>query len=155
LNEWTSFAGGGPEATEAVTSAFVAAYPNESPSEASQVDMLLRLPLLKIMAHKADQGGAPVYAYVFTYDDDMGGAYHGAEIPFVFAHATSPQPLATQMWQAWVSFARDGVPSADGLPTWEPYTRDGGATMILDTQPELVYGHDVELISTVAPDYAW
>ena len=44
--------------TEEVKAAYREAYPNEDPEGAGTVDTLLRLPLLKIMSHKADQGGA-------------------------------------------------------------------------------------------------
>lgn len=63
--------------------------------------------------------------------------------------------LASQISQAWINFAKTGTPSADGLPEWEPYTREGGATMILDTQSRLAYHHDQELLSILAPDYVY
>ena len=65
------------------------------------------------------------------------------------------QALADQISMVWINFARNGVPSADGLPEWEPYTRESGATMILDTQPELVYHHDQTLMELLAPDYTY
>ena len=106
----------------------------------------IRIPLLNIMSHKAAQGGAPVYAYMFTYGD----SYHGAEIPYVFETvedaAEEQQSMETMMSQAWINFAKNGVPSADELPEWEPYTVDGGATMILDTEPYMAYHHDDELL---------
>ena len=46
-------------------------------------------------------------------------------------------------------------PSADGIPEWEPYTRESGATMLLDTESQLVYHHDQELMSILAPDYVY
>ena len=55
----------------------------------------------------------------------------------------------------WVSFARTGIPGGDGIPAWEPYTRESGATMLLDTQAELVYHHDRELMNLMAPDYVY
>ena len=148
LNEWTHFMGG-PQSnmTNAAVEAFAQAYPNMEPSEAPYVDTFIRLPMLKIMSHKADQGGAPVFAYVLA----IGNAYHGAEIPYVFANID--QSLAEQISQAWVSFARTGTPGADTLPQWEPYNRENGATMILENQSELVYGHDKQLMALLAPDY--
>ncbi|MDO5350959.1 MAG: carboxylesterase family protein, partial [Lachnospiraceae bacterium] len=120
-----------------------------------QVDTTtIRLPLLKIMTHKADQDGAPVYAYVFTY----GNSYHGAEIPYVFDLADGSeeeQALAEQVSQAWINFAKTGVPGAEGLPEWEPYTREGGATMILDTEPRMAYHHDQKLLSILVPEYQY
>lgn len=158
LNEWSGFFPADPiEATPELEAALQAAYPNKPGLTADQVDSTtIRLPLLKIMSHKADQGGAPVYAYLFTY----GNSYHTAEIPYVFDNLGSgataeQQALAEQMSMAWINFARYGVPSADGLPEWEPYTREGGATMLLDTEPELVYHHDQALMELLAPGYVY
>lgn len=156
LNEWSGFFASEPiEQTEAQTEALRAAYPNKPDLTADQVDSTtIRLPLLKIMSHKANQGGAPVYAYMFTY----GNSYHTAEIPYVFNNvdgSAEQQALAAQISAAWVNFARTGTPGADGLPAWEPYTRESGATMILDTEPALVYHHDQALMQLLAPDYEY
>lgn len=160
LNEWTTIMPSPSQAglSEEVTKAFAAAYPNEEEAEAQNVDTLIRLPLLKIMSHKADQNGAAVYAYVFTYDEGQMGAYHGAEIPFVFHNLgdnQEVQALADQISQAWVSFARTGEAGAEGLPEWESYDREKGATMLLDMQSELVYNHDKDLMALMAPDYVY
>ena len=48
-----------------------------------------------------------------------------------------------------------GIPSADGLPEWEPYTRDGGATMILDEESVMSYHHDRELMKLLEPEYEY
>lgn len=155
LNEWTGMMSSArnDDLTDEQIDAFVTAYPNEDRDEADEVDTFIRLPMLKIMSHKVDQGGAPVYAYVFTYDDRIMGAYHGAEIPYVFAHQSGK--LSEQISQAWINFARSGIPRADGLPDWEPYTRKDGATMLLDKQSELVYNHDAELMRLLEPDYVY
>lgn len=136
--------------TEEQTAAFEEAYPDRDPDDAAYVDTFIRLPMLKIMSHKADQGGAPVYAYLFNYGSDP---YHGAEIPYVFENNSSS--LAGQMGQAWANFARNGVPSADGMPEWEAYTRDGGATMLIDETSELVHHHDQHLMQLLEPDYTY
>lgn len=163
LNEWTSFFPSDPiPVTDELTAALQSAYPDKTDLTAENVDTsLIRLPLLKIMSHKADQNGASVYAYVFTY----GNSYHGAEVPFVFDHpdeaggeagATNEvKTLTDQVSTAWANFARNGVPSADGLPTWEAYTREGGATMLLDTTSTLVYHHDDALLKLLVPDYEY
>ena len=61
LNEWTMLMGGdqGTLPEEAVQ-AYTAAYPDKDPENANKVDTLIRLPMLKLMSHKADQGGAKV-----------------------------------------------------------------------------------------------
>ena len=149
LNEWNFFPGQGAQSTPEIDAAARAAYPNKPNLTADRVDTLIRLPMLKIMSHKADQGGADVYAYIFARDN----SFHGAEIPFVFANIDDP--LANQVSQVWVNFARNGVPSAEGMPQWEPYTRDSGATMLLDDEPELVHHHDRELMKLLVPDYKY
>lgn len=157
LNEWSGYFEEEPiEETEELADALRSAYPDKPDLTADQVDSTtIRLPLLTIMSHKADQGGAPVYAYVFTY----GNSYHGAEIPYVFDNVVDgteeEQALADQISQAWINFARNDLPSADGIPEWEPYTRESGATMLLDTESQLVYHHDQELMSILAPDYVY
>ena len=156
LNEWSGFFAADPiEETPELEAALRATYPNKPGLTADQVDSTtIRLPLLKIMSHKVDQGGAPVYAYVFTY----GNSYHGAEIPYVFDNingTAEQEALAEQISTAWINFARSGIPSADGLPEWEPYTRESGATLILDTESQLVYHHDQALMELLAPDYTY
>lgn len=159
LNEWTTLMGGDQGTlTEEEVQAFEAAYPNEDPDQANKVDTLIRLPMLKIMSHKADQNGANVYAYVFTWNESARGAYHGAEIPFVFHQEQEDEVaerLADQMSELWVNFAKTGVPSADGIPEWEPYDRENGATMLLDETSTLVYGHDRELMHLLEPEYIY
>ena len=156
LNEWTGYFESDPVTpNDELTEALKEAYPDKTDLTAEHVDTtLIRLPILKIMAHKADQGGAPVYGYVFTY----GNSFHGAEIPYVFDHPEDneePKALAAQISRAWINFAGNGVPEADGMPEWEPYTREGGATMILDTQSKLVHNHDQKLLKILAPDYVY
>lgn len=149
LNEWNFFPGQGEQPAPEVEAAVREAYPNKPELNPSQVDSLIRLPMLKIMSHKADQGGASVYAYIFARNN----SFHGAEIPFVFRN--TEDALAEQVSQVWVNFARTGVPSAEGMPAWEPYTREGGATMLLDDTPELVHHHDRALMELLAPDYEY
>ena len=156
LNEWSGFFETAPiEPTKELETALREAYPDKTELTAEQVDTTtIRLPLLKIMSHKADQKAAPVYAYVFTY----GNSYHGAEIPYVFQRVSGSgeeQELAEQVSQAWITFARTGRPGAGKIPEWEPYTRESGATMLLDVEPELVYHHDQELLSILVPDYEY
>ena len=150
FTEWTHWMSMSSHTSMTVeqAAAFEEAYPMRDSSDAPYVDSFIRLPMLKIMSHKADQGGAPVYAYVFNYGSDP---YHGAEIPYVFGN--SGGDLGKQISTAWAAFARSGVPAADGLPEWEPYTRESGATMLLDTQSQMVYHHDRELMNLLEPDY--
>lgn len=140
---------------------FKKSYPNESDTSSLYIDStLIRLPILKLTAHKADQNGANVYSYVFTW----GTSYHTAEIPFVFNNTDKgnisgdmeqAQKLSDIMSRAWINFARTGNPNGDGIPNWEPYTRNDGATMIFDNESYLAHNHDKELMSILAPDYKY
>lgn len=152
--------------TAAVKAAFRAAYPDKPIANALYVDTWLRTRAVKTAKIKSDQS-APVYNYVFAWETPvLGGfamAYHCAEIPFVFnnialsGEATgatkAAYKLADKISQAWINFARTGNPNAKGLPNWEPFTREGGATMILDDKSELRYHHDAELMKILEPDY--
>jgi para-nitrobenzyl esterase len=191
LNEWTSMSlVMGPDKGKSFTAAeieerlekaygenkdrivaeFLQAYPLKTKADALYIDTFIRLPMLKIMSHKADQNGAPVYAYVFTYRSPL--AIHTAEIPYVFNNPEAEPPIAIGVLQtaagkqaaaeiadtmssAWIAFAKTGTPAAESLPTWEPYTREGGATMIIDTENALVHGHDRKLLKTLVPEAQW
>ena len=78
---------------------------------------------------------APVYLYRFDWAspvlDGIIGSTHCLEIPFVFdnvlLHRTftggsdDAVELGHRLSRAWTSFAREGAPSAEGLPEWEAY----------------------------------
>ena len=59
------------------------------------------------------------------------------------------QALAEKMSSAWLNFARTGNPNAEGLPEWEPYTAEKGATMIFNNDCQVKYNHDKELLEVV------
>lgn len=160
LNEWTTFvsSSANTDMTEEERKEFAKAYPNENSDQAANVDTLIRLPMLKIMSHKADQNGAPIYSYVFTWEAEGMGSYHGAEIPFVFQNVDGDEEakeLAKIVSSARANFAKTGIPAADNLPEWKAYDREDGATMILDNESELVYGHDRKLMELLEPEYIY
>jgi para-nitrobenzyl esterase len=157
LNEWSQFFTEFQytKMTDVQKALYVKAYPDESPDTAPLVDTLIRLPMLKIMSHKADQNGAPVYAYLFTWQEGNRGSFHGAELPYVFGNGGSNKELSALMMQLWTSYARTGIPSARGLAAWEPYTRQGGATMILDEKSYLSHKHDAALIHSLESGYTY
>ena len=43
-------------------------------------------------------------------------------------------------------------PNIEGLPQWEAYTPQNGATMIFDDKPVIKYHHDAELLRLLKPD---
>lgn len=156
LNEWTTvfpFTAHGTM-TEEQKALYAKAYPNEDPDTADLVDTQFRPTTQLVMDHKADQKGAPVYAYVFTKQVGDDGVYHTAEIPYVFSNTARQEPLADTMTALWSSFAHTGVPQAKGVPAWKPYTRENGETMILDDKSYMTQHHDRELMKTMGADNA-
>ncbi|UCH42327.1 MAG: carboxylesterase/lipase family protein [Dehalococcoidales bacterium] len=104
-----------------------------------------RIGCINMVERKLAGGPAPVFMYLFTYESDfLGGLFkasHAMEIPFVFNNTddvgmTGERPdkheLEANISDAWVAFARNGDPSHPGIPTWEQYTMDNRATMLLD-----------------------
>ena len=72
---------------EAIAKEFKKAYPERKAVDALYVDSLLRKQTLKTTRLKSDQNGAPVYSYIFAWDNPMANgmalSFHTAEIPFV------------------------------------------------------------------------
>ena len=83
--------------------------------------------------------GAPSFLYYFDHgyaaaDAINLHAFHASELPYVFGTAdntplrwpkapktTLETRLSEAMLSYWATFARDGVPSAPGQPSWKPY----------------------------------
>jgi para-nitrobenzyl esterase len=114
-------------------------------------DRLVRRDTIRLSERKFAQGGAPVYAYLFTWNSPaLGGrlrAPHTVEIPFVFDNTEIPavmtksptaKALAVQTSSAWIAFARTGNPNHSGLPHWPAYTVADRATMTFDTTCRVV-----------------
>jgi para-nitrobenzyl esterase len=131
------------------------AHPGLEPPEvfgAVLTDLAFRYPAVQLAEAQAATG-TPAFVYLFTWASPvMGGALgscHAIELPFVFGHVDNPllaafvgvdppADLATRVQSAWISFAREGVPTAAGLPEWPPYDPDRRATMELGLECRVV-----------------
>ncbi len=138
------------------------AYPNNTkPSDLMDVDLIFRPGAVYQSNVKSSlSGGAPVYMYFFSWQSPvMNGkykAFHCMELPFVFDNIARSENmtgggeetnlLADKMSQSWINFARNGNPGHDGLPDWEPYTQENGATMFFNNKCEIRYHHDKEIL---------
>ena len=151
------------ERTDDFLKAFEQAYPGYQSKDLVDVDFIFRPGAVEQAKLKSAQQGAPVYMYMFAWEspvmDGILRSTHCMEIPFVFnnvvRHASmtgggkAAQVLADKMSSAWLNFARTGNPNTEGLPEWEPYTADKGATMIFDNDCGMKYNHDKELLEVV------
>jgi para-nitrobenzyl esterase len=142
------------------------AYPNDTKAtDLIDVDDLFRRSALKMADLRVASSSAPVYMYLFTWQSPvMNGNYkavHCMEIPFVFNNIARCEEmtggekdayvLAEKVSQAWINFARNGNPNHKGLPIWQKYTTEKGATMIFDNQCVEKYHHDKEFLA-IMPD---
>lgn len=141
--------------------AFREAWPEGSPADMLGTDSNIRaLTLATADAKSAVKGGAPVYVYLLTwvsdYDVNGSGCYHSLDIPLAFNNPYDERQqvrdgdpkaakVADRMSDLWVSFARDGKPSAEGVPGWTPYTAANGATMVFGNEFGLKNNFDRKL----------
>jgi len=98
----------------------------------------------RALARAASRAGAPVYLYRLERVREGAatlGAYHGAELPYVFdAHdawlptSREDEQLGQAMNAAWARFAAEGDPNGPGLPDWPEFARSG-EVLVWDDMP--------------------
>ena len=156
----------GDKKADEVIAAYKSAYPNMKYNEWLYIDTMFRPGSLRTAQLKADQQGAPVYLYLFTWAspvmDGYIGSSHCMEIPFAFYNMENSvqvtgggkdaYELADRVSQAWINFARSGDPNNPGLPKWPAYTRQDGSTMILNNPGEVRNHFDDQLMWLIAPE---
>jgi len=137
--------------TESLIAAYRHAYPQASPAEiltSLMSDRMMRMHSITVAERKYEQGKAPVFMYLFTWETPaLNGrlkSCHALEIPFVFDNLSparnftgdSPEriPIAQKMSEAWLAFARNGVPGYRELPSWPAYNLGERATMVFDKE---------------------
>jgi para-nitrobenzyl esterase len=145
----------GAQATR-IVDAYERSHPGRAPIELwnAMEASAIRDASLDVAARKFALDGK-AWEYLFAWPTPMleGRPYtfHGSEIAFVFDNAAlcanqtggtaSALRLAAQMSDAWIAFARNGVPSHAGMPNWPSYGVSR-QTMIFDDPCRLV--NDVE-----------
>ncbi|NND55703.1 MAG: carboxylesterase/lipase family protein, partial [Xanthomonadales bacterium] len=99
------------------------------------------------------------YLYQFNWSSPVLhgaiGAIHGIDVPFTNGNLEAFAPLlgdlelvrelADTVSEAWVNFAKHGIPSSSNMPTWTPFDNKQRATMVFDSSIELQYDIDSEM----------
>jgi para-nitrobenzyl esterase len=146
--------------TPQVIRAFRNRTPNAKPFDLwSQIGAsFFRDNTLKMAKAKAALGKAPTYVYWFWWKTPIlggrPGAFHTAELPFVFANTDlcdtwtgggeDARALSEKVSDAWINFARTGDPNHRGIPHWKPFSPETMPTMIFDNDVVAVDAPDRE-----------
>jgi para-nitrobenzyl esterase len=111
------------------------------------------MPAIRVAeAQRAHQPATFMYLFAWPSPAAGGrlGACHAIELPFVFGTLAAPhmerfsgsgpaaERLSQQTMDAWLAFARDGVPAAPGADPWPAYDLARRATMVLDAGSRVV-----------------
>ncbi len=128
---------------------------------------------MRTWARMMDQVSSPAFLYFFTRvppaaDAERFGAYHTAEIPYVFNNLgggsrywfanrdydDADRQLSEVMASYWVNFAATGNPNGDGLPEWPAYTRTDEAALELGDVVQVRQGVRAERLDFFERHYA-
>lgn len=143
----------GEDKATAIVAALKKAYPHKKIQTLSYIcsgtpglnGLFMRNNVVKMAKLKHELGGAPAYAYYFTWQtpilDGLPGAWHTADLQFCFdntkrceqgtGNTPEAQALAKKMASSWAAFAATGNPSIPGLH-WTPTDPQTNRTMIWD-----------------------
>ena len=149
----------------AIIAALKKAYPQKKIQTLSYIcsgtpglnGLLMRNNVVKMAKLKHELGGAPAYAYYFTWQtpilDGLPGAWHTAELQFCFdntkrceqgtGNTVEAQALARKMAASWATFAATGNPSLPNL-AWKPTDPHANPTMIWDNDCRMVNDPEAE-----------
>jgi para-nitrobenzyl esterase len=148
VRAWVVNALPGADAAEVVSSYRAAREARNEPTTPNDIwvaagsDIVFRWPSLQLAAAH----GGRSFVYLFEWASPaLGGALgssHALELPFVFGAVHIPAVqmltgsgpevslLSDQMQAAWLSFARGGNPSHEGIGEWPAWEREGRTTMV-------------------------
>jgi para-nitrobenzyl esterase len=137
---------------------FLKLYPAKDDAQARRSiedftgDRFIAFGTWKWLEDQATSGKQPTYRYRFDqapprlFDAPDEGAYHSAEIEYVFGMLDSKpkitwrpddRTLSDLMQKYWTNFARSGNPNGPGVPQWPIYQANSGwMVMHLNPQPK-------------------
>ena len=156
------------EETDAYISAYCEAYPQKSlaqlPADLLCIDWLFRPKTIITTDAIGGKRKADTYVYMYTVNEmnndgrTSKGSAHGAELKICFDvlhHYSNQLPKITldsnKYWanllsNVWAQFAHNGNPNCQGIPQWQPYTKENGELMEFGgTAPNIRHNHDRKL----------
>jgi len=105
-------------------------------------EIMFRVPMYKQAEYHSDAGGNTyVYIWKFPGKDQTLGAYHSIELPYVFNNDFDGDKILSEevvnnTQDLWVNFARNGVPSTEGI-VLEKYDSKSRKTIFIDKKVEM------------------
>ncbi|NND67032.1 MAG: carboxylesterase family protein [Halioglobus sp.] len=105
---------------------------------------------MQTWARLNEEAGQPAWLYYFTHVPGTAfgaqlGAYHGAEIPYVFGNGVPDNAADRRVHELmrayWVNFASNGDPNGEGLPEW-PRFGSGADYLEINAEPQADSGLD-------------
>ncbi|NKB99586.1 MAG: carboxylesterase family protein [Pseudomonadales bacterium] len=119
---------------------------------------------MRLWADYTGNTTSPAYLYWWNWrpvinGSDAYGAFHAAEIPYVFGNwsmfgidvTPEDEAFSATMRKMWTNFAKTGNPSVEGTLAWPAYTQEKPVTAILGAEIGLAEGvrsEEVEVITT-------
>ena len=88
--------------------------------------------------HALPLGREPLKSLTAQHDDDIQFVFDNIAKPGATAIGPTAQPMADQMSEAFLAFAKTGDPNCRAIPAWGPYTLPRRATMVFNTPSRLV-----------------
>jgi para-nitrobenzyl esterase len=156
----------GETRAEALTRALRKAHPDKSITKlaAGVAGLQVRNQIQRLVRQRQQQGGAPVYQYVFSWQspqlDGRGGAWHTLDLAFCFdntercaqgtGNTPQAQTLARKMAAAWAAFARTGNPSTAEL-NWPATDAEHVQTMVFDDHCRMENDPDGDARKSISP----
>jgi para-nitrobenzyl esterase len=139
-----------------IVDAYSQNFPKAKPVEIWAMILSNRKGAIAAADAKVSQRKAPVYVSWFGWQpplfDGRMRAFHCDDICFWFYNTDlmlthtgggkRPRALSTKMAKSFLNFVKTGNPNGGGLPSWKPYTKENGETMILDDACALVNNPD-------------
>jgi para-nitrobenzyl esterase len=139
-----------------IVEAYSQNFPKAKPVEIWAMILSNRKGAIAAADAKVSQKKAPVYVSWFGWQpplfDGRMRAFHCDDICFWFYNTDlmlthtgggkRPRALSTKMAKSFLNFVKTGNPNGGGLPSWKPYTKENGETMILDDACALVNNPD-------------